>query len=302
MSILVVGGTGMVGGATVRRLRDAKQPVSVLVRGGDRHPKAAALRELGVTIVDGDLTDPETFRGACREADVVICTATSMPTGANDGLRRVDREGTLSLIDTAEAANVDRFVYVSYSGNLREASPLDTAKRDCERRLVAGNMTTVILRPSYFMEVWLSPALGFDASGGSARIYGTGNARVSYVSAHNVADFAAEAAAHRYPGRHTVIEIGGPGAISQHDAVGIFETALGRQIAVQHVPIDAIEAQRRSTDPVQQTFAALMVAYAKGDVVDGASAVAADHGIELLRSVEEYAAAVASGRAGASHA
>jgi NADH dehydrogenase len=301
MSILVVGGTGRVGGGTVRRLRDANQPVSVLVRGGDRHPKAAALRAVGATILDGDLTDPASFEEACDEADVVICTATSMPTGANDGLRRVDREGTLSLIDTAEAANVERFVYVSYSGNLREASPLDTAKRDCERRLVAGNMTTVILRPSYFMEVWLSPALGFDAPGGSARIYGTGDARVSYVSAHNVADFAAEAAGHRFPGRHTVIEIGGPAAISQHDAVGIFETALDRRIAVEHVPVDAIKSQRRSNDPVQQAFAALMLGYAKGDVVGGASAVAADHGIEL-RSVEDYAGTVASGRAGASHA
>ena len=120
MSTLVVGGTGLVGGATVRKLRDDQQPLSVMLRGGDRHPKAAALRELDVTIIDGDLTDPESCARACRGAEVVICTATSMPTGANDGLRRVDREGTLSLIDNAAAAGVERFVYVSYSGNLQE--------------------------------------------------------------------------------------------------------------------------------------------------------------------------------------
>ena len=300
MAILVVGGTGMVGGAIVGRLRARDQPVSVLVRGGDRHPKAAALRDLGVTVLDGDITDPKSIARAIDDIDVVISTVTSMPTGANDGLRRVDREGTLALIDAAAAANVDRFVYVSYSNNLREASPLETAKRDCERRLMAGNMSTVILRPSFFMEVWLSPALGFDPSAGTARVYGSGDARVSYVSAQNVADFAAAAATHPYPGRHTVIEIGGPEAISQHDAVRIFERVLGNTIQMQHVTLDAIAAQRQSDDPLKQSFGALMVAYAKGDVIDGAASVAEQHGV-VLRSVEDHARAVASGAAGPSH-
>jgi NADH dehydrogenase len=259
------------------------------------------LRELGATILEGDLTDTDSLQRACGDAEVVVCTATSMPTGADDGLRRVDREGTLALIDAAEAAGVDRFVYVSYSGNVREASPLETAKRDCERRLMAGQMHTVILRPSLFMEVWLSPVVGFDPASGTVRIYGPGDARVSYVSAQNVADFAAEAATHRYPGRHTVIEIGGPAAVSQHEAVGIFEKALGVSITAQHVPLEALEAQRRSEDALQQTFGALMVAHAKGDVIARAAETAADHGIDL-RSVEEYAASVASGGAGAAHA
>lgn len=300
MSTVVVGGTGMVGGATVRKLHARKQPVSVMIRGGERHPKAAALRDLGVTIIDGDLTDRDSCARACRGAEVVICTATSMPTGASDGLRRVDREGTMALIDEAAAANVERFVYVSYSGNLREPSPLETAKRDCERRLLAGSMTSVILRPSYFMEVWLSPALGFDPRGGTVRLYGTGDAKVSYVAADNVADFATAAATHQYPGRHSVVEIGGPEPISQREAVRIFERVLGTAIAVQQVPLEALHAQRQSDDPVKQTFGALMVAYTKGDVIDGADAVAEQHGV-ALRAVEDYAGSMAAGAAGPSH-
>jgi NADH dehydrogenase len=162
-------------------------------------------------------------------------------------------------------------------------------------------MHTVILRPSLFMEVWLSPVVGFDPAAGTVRLYGTGEARVSYVSAQNVADFAAEAATHRYPGRHTVIEIGGPKALSQHEAVSIFEKALGVSMTAQHVPLEALEAQRRSEDPLQQTFGALMAAQAKGDVIARAAQTADDHGVDL-RSVEEYAASVASGGAGVSHA
>ena len=47
------------------------------MRGGDGHPKAAALRNLGVTVLDGDLTDPESLARATEDADVVISTVTS---------------------------------------------------------------------------------------------------------------------------------------------------------------------------------------------------------------------------------
>jgi hypothetical protein len=51
-------------------------------------------------------------------------------------------------------------------------------------------MQAIILRPSYFMEMWLSPHLGFDPEKGTARIYGSGDAKASYISAFDVAEFA----------------------------------------------------------------------------------------------------------------
>ena len=162
MSILVVGATGLVGGQVAQKLRRQGQSVRALVRGGDAHPKVQPLRAAGIEIVNGDLTVAETLEPACRGIATVVCTATSMPTAANDGLRRVDLDGSVALIEAAERAGVKRFVYTSYSGNIQIASPLETAKRTCENRLLRSSMQTVILRPSYFAEVWLSPALGFD--------------------------------------------------------------------------------------------------------------------------------------------
>jgi uncharacterized protein YbjT (DUF2867 family) len=180
-------------------------------------------------------------------------------------------------------------VYVSYSGNIREESPLETAKRDCENRLLQGPMQSVILRPSYFMEVWLSPALGFDPRSGSARIYGSGEAKVSYISAFDVADFAVAAATKEQRDKNTVLEMGGPEALSQLDAVRIFEQALGRKVQLEFLPAEVIQQQHASTDPLQKTFAALMLAYVNGDVITGARALAEEYGI-ALRSVAEYAA------------
>ena len=53
--------------------------------------------------------------------------------------------------------------------------------------------------------------------------------------------------------------------------------------------MEALREQHRSTDPLQQTFAALMLAYAGGDVVPSAAQTAARYHLEL-RSVADYAA------------
>ena len=61
-----------------------------------------------------------------------------------------------------------------------------------ERRLRESGMTYTIVRPSFFMDVWLSPHAGFDPVGGQVRIYGSGDAPVSLVSAADVAAYVAE--------------------------------------------------------------------------------------------------------------
>ena len=64
-------------------------------------------------------------------------------------------EGQLNLVAAARDAGVERFVYVSYSRHLDDDGPLTHAKRTVEKALAASEMTYVILRPTYFMEVWL---------------------------------------------------------------------------------------------------------------------------------------------------
>ena len=288
MAVLVAGATGFVGKQVALSLQRLGHDVQALVRGGTQSPKAEDLLSGHVDVVDGDLRHPETLAAACRGIDTVVCTATTMPTGADDGLRRVDRDGVLALIEAAEHAGVRKFVYTSYSGNLRIPSPLETAKRDCEARLFASRMQAVVLRPSYFMEVWLGPHLGVDPVNGTVRIYGSGDAPVSYISGVNVAEFAA-AAALRDTGQQTILEMGGPEALSQLDVVRVFERVLGVSCRLEFVPIDALRLQYEASDPVQKAFAALMLNYVGGDAIPGALELAREYGI-TLRSVADYAA------------
>jgi uncharacterized protein YbjT (DUF2867 family) len=292
MAILMVGGTGLVGRQIALALQRQNQAVRALVRGGSASAKADELKSEGIQIVAGDLTRPETLAGACHGVDAVVCTATTMPTGADDGLRRVDHDGVLALIDAAERAGAKKFVYTSYSGNLRRESALETAKRDCEARLLQSGMDVVILRPTYFMEVWLGPHLGFDPVNGTARIIGTGEAKISYISLSNVAEFAVSALL-KQTGKQVILEMGGPEPLSQLDVVRIFERTLGIRCRLDFVPVEALQQQYRSPDPLQRTFAALMLGCADGDVIPGAAALAKEYGVQL-RSVEEYARSLRS--------
>lgn len=77
------------------------------------------------------------------------------------------------------------------------------------------------------------------------------------------------------------------------EVVKIFEDIHGQPFTVQHVPEDALRAQKASaTDPLQASFAALMLTYAKGDPMDMETTLKA-FPIQLT-SVRDYAEGVAS--------
>lgn len=285
---LVVGATGLVGQQITLGLRHQGRAVRALVRGGARHEKAAPLLSAGIEIVDADLTKPETLPSACAGVETVLCTATSMPHGKDDGLRCVDHDGVLALIDCAERAGARHFIYTSYSGNIRVDSALETAKRDCEERLLSGKMRVTILRPSYFMEVWLSAMLGFDPASGRARIYGPGDAKISYISLQDVVSLVLSAAV-RPQDSAVILEMGGPEPLSLLEVVGVFEKALGKKFELEKVPLAALEEQHRASDPLQKTFAALMISYANGDTISDSLETAHRYGVRL-HSVSDYAA------------
>jgi NADH dehydrogenase len=293
MSILIVGGTGRVGREVALTLSKRGFNVTAMLRGGRNHTGSEQLLNAGVNVVEGDLRSPMSLSNAVQSVETVFCSATSMPSAANDGLRQVDHDGTLSLIEAAEKQGVKRFIYISYSGNIRFDSPLECAKRDCENRLIRSRMETLILRPSYFMDMWLGPMLGFDPANGSVRIYGSGNAKVSYISSSNVADFAVASVTAPAGEKNVILELGGPEPLSQLEAVRIFEQTLGKQMRIDYVPVETLRAQHESSDPLARTFGALMLSYAKGDEVPNAVEAARQFQI-LLRSVSEHASSLAS--------
>jgi uncharacterized protein YbjT (DUF2867 family) len=140
------------------------------------------------------------------------------------------------------------------------------------------------------MEVWLSPALGFDYAKAEARIYGLGTNPISWVSYRDVAEICAIALRHAAAERKT-IEFGGPEALSPHEAVRRFEAIGGRPFRLEHISEQTLLAQfEGATDPLQKSFAALMLGYSHGDAMD-MTRVVDTFGIKLSK-VDDYARSV----------
>ena len=285
--VLVVGATGLLGSEICKQLRQDERSVRALVRPSASPEKVDRLSGMGVKLIEGDLKEPSSLKDACRGVEAVISTASStLSRQAGDSIQTVDRDGQLALIDTAHQSGADHFVFVSFRHDRGVAYPLAEAKRAAEQRLKESGMAYTILQASYFMEVWLGPALGFDPLGGQVRIYGDGRNKLSWIALQDVARFAVRAL--REPRmKSRTIEIGGPEALSPLDVVHSFEAAGGPEIRTEHVPEDALRAQfDDATDPLQKSFAALMLHYAAGDPIDMTETRTLLHG--GLTSVRDY--------------
>jgi uncharacterized protein YbjT (DUF2867 family) len=263
--ILVAGATGALGGEICRRLIARRRPVRALVRATSDPAKVEALREAGCAVVVGDLKHRASLDAACEAADAVISTVSMIVTGKpGDSFEATDGRGTLNLIAAATAAKVDHFIYVSFDTKTVPDSPLRDAKEKVQETLRASSMTYTILQPSFFMETWLGPRLGVDVANARAQIFGSGNQRMDYVSVNDVAELAVQSLTNP-AARNATIRFGGPQAVTQREAIRAFEEAAGRAFQVQEIPERTLEAQwEGATDPVQRTFAALMLGAARG--------------------------------------
>ncbi len=290
---LIIGATGMVGSEICRLLTAGGKPARAMVRETSDPLKVNNLKEPGVQIVYGDLRNSSTFEPALQGVSTVITTASSMPfsyvPGEND-IEKVDREGMKHLIDAAVKAGVKQFIYTSISGSIVLDVPLKNARRDVEKHLQESGMTYTILRPGYFMEVWLTAAVGFDSVSGKIQLYGDGTKPVSYISYKDVARFAVESLENP-AARNAVLELGGPEQLSQLEAVKIFEVASGRKFEVQTIPKEMLELQMNgATDPMQKSFSGFMLNLADGDPID-MQAILAAFPLKLT-SVNEYARSI----------
>lgn len=289
--ILVAGATGFLGGEICRRLVESGEFVRGLVRTTSDGASVDRLRTLDVHRVVGDLRDRRSLDTACRGAHTVVSTVTTTRSRqAGDSIETTDETGQLTLVDAARDAGVERFVFVSYSRHFDDGGPLTHAKRAVERRLAESGMTYTVLRPSYFMEVWLSPHVGFDFPNRRAVVYGAGDARISFISLSDVAEFAARSARSQDVASST-IELGGPDAISPLEVVRTFEEICGAPFEVQLVPEEALRARfTAATDSLEKSFAGLMLDYAHGDEIPMQETLGRMP--VQLTSVRDYASAV----------
>ncbi len=148
-TILVIGGTGMLGKPVAQQLKADGFNVRLLARNPE---KAQKLLGAGYEIVKGDVDSPAALREAMNGVDGVHISLKGGPTEAD--FDRMDHLATRDIANAAKEMNVGRVTILSaYAVSEEKAdTPESRSKVKGEAALKSSGVPYTIFRASWFME------------------------------------------------------------------------------------------------------------------------------------------------------
>jgi NAD(P)H dehydrogenase (quinone) len=256
--ILVTGATGSIGRHLVKRLRERRVPFRALVRSQEQGA------DLDCDFAVGDFDDPGSVTRALRGVDRLFLNAGgAVPVDGDQPMIRQQE----AAIDAAVAAGVSRVVKISVLG-ARDGGRLATgAHWRIEEYLKASGLAWSVLRPSGFMQNFLTGAAALTIDG--QLIDGYGGGAVAYIDCDDIAACAAALLAG--PGRTAEsYDLTGPEPLTGADIAMKLSAALGR--TVTPVPLTPSElAATLQARGLPAAFAGDVAALA-AEVADGSLA------------------------------
>ena len=234
MRVAVTGGTGFVGIHTVRALKSAGHEVVIVARGTVRQPKGER-----VTFVRGDITNSaalvETFTGC----DAVVHLVAVIREKGRQTYDRVNREGTVRVVEAAKEAKVGHLVYQGALGADPDPRfPYLVSKWSAEQAVRAGGVPYTALRPGLIF----GPGDGFFTLLTRMMriepvipIAGSGRTLFQPISIRDVTRCIV-LALERGPSNR-VLELGGPDQMSYEEIILTIKSALGLHRKLAHVPV-----------------------------------------------------------------
>ncbi|CAI5533587.1 unnamed protein product [Closterium sp. Naga37s-1] len=238
-SVLVVGATGTLGRQIVRKLLDDGFDVRCLVR--PRPQPADFLRDWGATVVNGDLTRPETLPAALVGVHTVIDCATGRP---EEPIRTVDWDGKVALIQSAQAMGVQRYLFFSiHESEQHPEVPLMEIKKCTEKLLEQSTLNYTTIRLCGFMQALIGqyavPILEEQS------VWGTdATTRIAYIDSQDVARMTMAALRNEKTYRKT-ITLAGPRAWTTQEVIALCERLAGQDAKVTTVPVGVLKVTRK---------------------------------------------------------
>ncbi len=114
--IVITGASGYVGSHIARQLIEAGEPVRAFVRSLNSTKKEGRLDSLGVEMLEGDVTRPETLDPILQGATAVIHTVAIAIEKGGKNYETINYQGTVNVVDAARRAGVRRFINISQLG------------------------------------------------------------------------------------------------------------------------------------------------------------------------------------------
>lgn len=165
MKYFVTGATGFVGGVLAKQLREAGHEVHASVRNIE---KADILKNLGVKLFKGDVTDKESMREAMTGVDGVFHVAGWYKVGTKDKTpgEKVNIQGTRNVLELMQELKIPKGVYTStlavnsdthgqlvdetyhFTGkHISEYDRTKAAAHDIAKQFIANGLPLVIAMP-----------------------------------------------------------------------------------------------------------------------------------------------------------
>jgi uncharacterized protein YbjT (DUF2867 family) len=236
--IAITGATGTVGKALLAVLTEAGEPVRALVR----DPRRLGPYRVRVQLAFSDLDDPQGLRHALRGAGTVIHLAAAIRDQPQHRVEEVNGLGTLRLLQAAERAGVERFLFFSaLAATPFQRTRFFRSKALAERGVRESPLPTTIFAPSiiydrddpwvkYMRRLALLPLLP---------VSGSGQARYQPIWAHDVARCIVASLDRDANARY---ELAGPEVLSYEQIARLISAAAGRNRPVVHIPLPLVRS------------------------------------------------------------
>lgn len=263
---VVAGATGYLGRHVVRTLHETGWRVRALARDPERLGDEAAFAD---EVFIGEATEPESIARLCEGANAVVSSLGVRHFRRHPTIWDVDWLANLNVVQAAESAGVEQFVFVSFLGadQLRTRVPVAEARERVVDVLRSSSMHATVLRPTGFfndMHEFLRMALR-----GRVWLVGDGHARINPIDGADVADVVREVL---WEGNSAPAEIaiGGPDVLSLDEIGRMACEAAGHAPRLGHVPawvLPPVVAASRMFGPNAHAFSCMFAELAHGDAV-----------------------------------
>lgn len=247
--ILVLGGTGTIGRATVRALVSRGHDVVCFVRRGGGSSDADALSDCtrlppGAQIRVGDVTDPTSLSrdGVRGERFDVLVSCLASRTGSPQDAWTIDYGAHVSALNVARSAGVSRMILLSAICVQKPVLAFQQAKLAFEAMLIASGLDYTIVRPTAFFKS-LSGQVERVRRGKPFLVFGDGTLTACKpISDDDLATYLADCLEDESR-RNCVLSIGGPGeAITPRQQGEHLFALLGREPRFMQVPAWLLDA------------------------------------------------------------
>lgn len=227
MKVVLAGAYGNLGSDILKRL---------VAEGHEVVAADIAERDLGISgnfkFRKIDVTDPDTLKGLCNGADVVISTVGLTKTSATFTNYEIDYQGNINILKEAKAAGVGRFTYISViKADKAPKVPMLHAKYLFEEELKKSGISYVIHRPTgYFYDIVkvFKPMI----EKGEVTLLGKAPVHANVISTEDFAEFIVKSMLDN----NKVYDVGGRETYSYEEIANLCFAAAGKQPVIKRAP------------------------------------------------------------------